>query len=135
MIGSVCASFFSPNRRIEMWGLYGISNASQINSSSYCDGSGNCGTTIAFQNTEVFFTFVNGSMNSSSIKNTPAACSVTNSFMTEYTGASSTCTAIDFDDVEIARLNVTDVLNMTNRNVTDIQCLLFESGGKICSGT
>jgi hypothetical protein len=41
----------------------------------------------------------NGSINSSNIKNTPAACAVSNSFMTQYSGASSTCTAVDFSSI------------------------------------
>jgi len=76
----------------------------------------------------------NGSMNSSNIKNTPAACSVSNTFMTEYAGASSTCTSVDFSSIEISKLNITDTINMTNRNITNVDCMIFSSGGKICTG-
>jgi len=69
----------------------------------------------------------NGSMNSSNIKNTPAACSTTNSFITEYAGASSTCTSVDFSKIEVS-------VNLTEHNITDVDCIIFESGGSICTG-
>ena len=79
---------------------------------------------------------INGSINSTNIKNTPTACSVTNSFMTEYAGASSTCTATDFSVINNTPWNFTDVkitesLNLTNKTISNVFNLTFQNGGGI----
>ena len=76
----------------------------------------------------------NGSVNSTNIGNTPALCSITNTFMTRYLGASSTCTAVDFTGSNNSAVNntgwtFTDIevrnLNATNGNITNVKLFQF----------
>ena len=138
-----------PSGNIVGMGIRSIHNFTNISADKFCDDLDDCITipqikaintsdniNNLFSNTTFYAQEINGSINSSNIKNTPTACSVTNTFMTEYAGSSSTCTSTDFSVINNTAWNFTDVkitesLNLTNKTISNVYNLTFQNGGGI----
>lgn len=72
---------------------------------------------------------VTGSMNWTKLQNFPAACPGS-SAITQLNG-SVTCSDLW---VDVSGDVMTGNLNLTSQNVSAIDCIVFDSGGTICSG-
>jgi len=79
--------------------------------------------------TNVNSTFLSGNLSWSNLTNYPTACP-TNSAVTAL-GDSATCTD---SWVDSTGANMTGNLNATGYNLS-AQCVIFDSGGSICSGS
>ena len=84
------------------------------------------GTTI----TGTFTGEATGSMNWTKLKNYPAACPGSSAIT--LLNDSVTCSDLW---VDAAGDTMTGNLNMTSQNISAIDCIVFDSGGSICSGS
>lgn len=65
----------------------------------------NAAANVNTGNYNITASWIIANINSNNITNTPAKCSVTNTFMTEFNGSSSTCTAVDQDSLNFLSNN------------------------------
>lgn len=108
-----------------------------------CSGIGSC-TNIAYNNTVVVFTTVDTGQGANELYGMDQAVQTTDAvtFLTVDTGqGAGELYAMDqdvqtTDAVAFSTINLTSnlAINITSGNMTDVDCIIFVSGGKICTG-